>query len=906
MKVKKLLTVLALTTMLTACSINGGGDQPQPQPQPGPVEEVKYTVSFAAGEGGSGSMAAVADVKGEYELPACTFTAPQGYEFAGWKVNGQGETLAAGAKIQVTADTQLVAQWGLIRALASISVEGPTKTTYAAGEELSLEGLVVTAHYNDNTTEVVTNYTTNAADVDMKASGTKPITVTYNGLTANFSVTVAAPTDWSDEVKALFTANVYGASIPFFYSYDLGLGDLEWSAANGKIVATGGAVTCDDQGTSSTSDDVLVEPTAVFALFEDAGWNIVSDGSRYWYFEALLPVTVGENQRFVDAKFGAYGSDWAGAGNFRLEIQDPYFYTWESTGWEALMQSVFGTELDIPNLPNGLYSKSQADLFALYYQYYRYIPVQVAGATQADLQAVLAAVQADEHWDVGAASVSSDYDYIAVSDDGKLFVGIALGAQATTFTFKAQDEVAPEVTAVAAQFGLKDFTFEKDDDVTGQFDYIAEVELGEGQTLKQLREQYGEFLAGESAAPLKFTQVGSEKTGETYNGARYVYESEQLNVDVMLYAFTQGEKYYIELDVSALTPVPQGIKDICQVLGINQYDLVIDEDSGDFFIDIYDVDQELTYTQLVGVYTALLDADHALGDDAVANMEPLGAITETENYSMIQYVNDTLLIYVYAATSSSKNSKFVEIAFQDYNPAPESAWVANIADKTNREFKWDNSSKLFYNQGSVTLGDEETYAQRVAAIASELMDADENLDLLSSRSGSTYAEMKLYCADGYITIQVWNDGDYDDEDNWVPGPDKYVIMINLFAHPENPAMLNGLIAAMGLDVAPVYDDEDNLLYYYALSDTYAVNAGISLEQWGSTLANGYSEAALIRAATGLGFTVDAEHSGWDAEHHMYVVTLTNAKGWTVEVLIRGNASDLYTGYNQIYIYAPAA
>ena len=90
--------------------------EPEPKPEPTPVEE-KFSVSFSAGEG-SGSMASVSDVKGEYVLPQSGFEAPQGYEFAGWKVNGEGDLLAPGAKINVSADVSLVAQWSLITGIS--------------------------------------------------------------------------------------------------------------------------------------------------------------------------------------------------------------------------------------------------------------------------------------------------------------------------------------------------------------------------------------------------------------------------------------------------------------------------------------------------------------------------------------------------------------------------------------------------------------------------------------------------------------------------------------------------------------------------------------------------------------------------------------------------------------------
>ena len=83
-------------------------------------------------------MADVGDVKGTYELPANGFTAPQGYQFVGWKVNGTGETLSVGAEITVNADTELVAQWELIPAnnyTVSFAANGGTGTMTAVVKE---------------------------------------------------------------------------------------------------------------------------------------------------------------------------------------------------------------------------------------------------------------------------------------------------------------------------------------------------------------------------------------------------------------------------------------------------------------------------------------------------------------------------------------------------------------------------------------------------------------------------------------------------------------------------------------------------------------------------------------------------------------------------------------------------
>ena len=71
-------------------------------------EGTDYTVSFAA-NGGSGTMADEKNVSGEYTLPACGFTAPNGQRFKAWLVNGNQK--AVGDKITVSANTVVTAIW---------------------------------------------------------------------------------------------------------------------------------------------------------------------------------------------------------------------------------------------------------------------------------------------------------------------------------------------------------------------------------------------------------------------------------------------------------------------------------------------------------------------------------------------------------------------------------------------------------------------------------------------------------------------------------------------------------------------------------------------------------------------------------------------------------------------------
>lgn len=77
------------------------------------VVPTTYIVSFAA-NGGTGTMADVTGVSGEYTLIENGFTAPDGKRFKAWSVNGNEK--AVGDKITVTADTTVTAVWEIIPA----------------------------------------------------------------------------------------------------------------------------------------------------------------------------------------------------------------------------------------------------------------------------------------------------------------------------------------------------------------------------------------------------------------------------------------------------------------------------------------------------------------------------------------------------------------------------------------------------------------------------------------------------------------------------------------------------------------------------------------------------------------------------------------------------------------------
>ena len=75
------------------------------------------------------------------------------------------------------------------KSLTSIAITSyPGKTSYIEGQELDTTGLTITAYYDNNTSEVVTDYTLSGYT---STPGEKTVTVSYGGFTQSFTVTVA-------------------------------------------------------------------------------------------------------------------------------------------------------------------------------------------------------------------------------------------------------------------------------------------------------------------------------------------------------------------------------------------------------------------------------------------------------------------------------------------------------------------------------------------------------------------------------------------------------------------------------------------------------------------------------------------------------------------------------------------
>ena len=207
-----------------------------------------YNVTYNA-NGGSGTMTDNTDylTNGVVTLPENAFTAPGEHQhFTGWKINNTGELRQAGYQFNITADTEIYAQWGDDAQIAvHFNSNGGTGTmedvsVYAGSYTLPECTFTKThCHFNGwkanntgatlgatyNVTEEVTFYATWEQDATY--------TITYNG---NGATSGTAPVD-SNSYYMNDTATLLGkGSLAYTHKHFTG-----WKVANGGALLSAGS-----------------------------------------------------------------------------------------------------------------------------------------------------------------------------------------------------------------------------------------------------------------------------------------------------------------------------------------------------------------------------------------------------------------------------------------------------------------------------------------------------------------------------------------------------------------------------------------------------------------------------------------------------------------------------------------
>ena len=182
----------------------------------------------------------------------------------------------------------------------SISVQSkPTKTTYKVGETFSSSGLSVKVNMSDGTSKTVTSGFT-VSSPDMSTAGTKTVTVTYEGKTTTFTITVNKNVDenaaqvvveskratkGSEITVAVKIKNNPGiTSMRLHVAYDTSVLTL-------TNVTDGGII-----GTKNHPDNLSVYPYILSWANDTVRENFTSDGTIATLTFAVSP----------DAEFGDY------------------------------------------------------------------------------------------------------------------------------------------------------------------------------------------------------------------------------------------------------------------------------------------------------------------------------------------------------------------------------------------------------------------------------------------------------------------------------------------------------------------------------------------------------------------------------------------------------------------------
>ena len=157
----------------------------------------------------------------------------------------------------------------------------PTKSRYFVGETFDSTGLLITAYYNDNTSEQVTGYTLSSPD--MSAYGNKTVTVTFDEKTVDFSILVV---DISGiEVKTM-PAKVEYPKGDIFDAAGLSI-LVKYTDGTSETITTGFEVSEFDSGSvgEKTITVTYKTHTATFkvTVYDLSGIRITSFPSKVYY-----------------------------------------------------------------------------------------------------------------------------------------------------------------------------------------------------------------------------------------------------------------------------------------------------------------------------------------------------------------------------------------------------------------------------------------------------------------------------------------------------------------------------------------------------------------------------------------------------------------------------------------------
>lgn len=784
--------------------------------------------------------------------------------------------------------------------VTSISVTAPTKTEYTTNDEqLDLAGMVVTANYSDGSSKTITEGF-EIGDVDFSSEGEKDVTVTYQGKSASFkiNVTFVKPTAWTESQAKMFSDNLHGYVLPFFYGPDQNVGELEWKAsASDKVVyAIGGE---------------LEEPTSIafpfrtiYTILKADGFVAIQQASKTEnpFYIMDKEVEEGGNTYRLRARFGAVDLDkgsFETSGVFYFEIEDGFLYSWADSGFEAKIQAKCRTDVDIPDLPApAMFLKQEAeqDYIDYYYSTDRAITVSIYGVDEAYANAYIATLDASSDWDVSDSSregLTKD----AMASNYELRIGLVFDKKLSIFT------IVFDVPRVGRQYLVNianllqipggAYSFEEDDGdfmyvLTGvAFDSSASTETN----VNGILDTYGPMLNGHDGFTLKgsrsSTQVQKDSNGDpTFTYVYEQYVSETLGAKVYLYGVYNhtSDAYTLQIEAMDYVGVPSYYEPVIAMFGLDPADFNAEAGEGLEGPYVWYVKAASgTLDEIIKVYTDILDADTTFGFKCDIPTYQVTMSGGDEGRRAV-YVCEGYKVELYSYSSK------IQIAIYEYHlPAESPTADAALAVLEGLGYKltWESGSQFYSYANYRELGATETIKGVTDALIQSLLD-DPTLDMrILSNVTDTDESVQLIFSDN-LGIYVKYSTHYGDTP---------VLFIKLFVFEQDIdlyAALVGLVMSASMKTVEEgkYEGygEFNWTTKYNLYDEGKTIMELNI---GKTLAD----------CLPLEFSLVESHYVEDEAGNYYIGTYENADGYRAEILLYEDASGNYAGYYKVIVYA---
>lgn len=869
MKVKKLLTLLLATSMLVACGTQtqSSSDKSSSGPAPSTTSSDVPSTSSSSPDTSSPSTSSSEAPSSSSAAPSTSSTAPVPSS------SSSDPSTSSSAPVVVT--------------LVSISVTAPTKLAYTTADTaLDLTGMVVTANYSDATQRVITEGYT-VSTVDFSTAGDKTVTVTFEGKTDSFTITVAQakPTAWDAALTAKFQANLYGYVPPFFYSPDFGLGTLNWreDTEDKALWALGGTLAAQKEG-----EDSPLKPIGDLFIADGFVASVApnfEEGDFYYVMEKA--VTFEGKQRFVEARVATINSNgnFVNGGQFYIEIGDSYFYDWAASGFEAAIKGYMNFSEDIPDLPEG---------FRFYKRYLSQFEEQ-AESGFVGFQAKGAVALVNEYLDaldnagwVFKRSTREDVMYDIFSPELKIRLGFDYDQtnQVMTLLFDVPPTVPEYVNYVADLYNIagRGYVFNYSDDNDSYF-YTFNEKLDDGQTLGDLLDKYSPALLNDTDGAFALKGTRQEREGLAYE----TYVSTTKNISVTIFAFSDEDGIGVQISVEQYNAVPAQFIPAINLLGINIDNVNVQAATPTASAYAYAQVRSaasVAYADALKVFTDILDADTTLGFKVIVPLED-ATMSSGEAAKHIEYANDSVRIQFLAWTTTS--ATIVQVVFYDYEAAPESEWVDGInAVLGEYAAEWDDESQSFYYGYLRDLQKGETLASFIENLSENLLAVEAlELELLVSDTTSDPDEAKiiLYCEEGSVELLYSN---YYHETRAA-----LIITVRLY-NKANGKIVNAIGSVMGVGLELVQEGVYSGTGRFGFQTPPALTA-----QTGPIIVKNYVAADLIKC-TALGFS----YKSGKMDNGNFIGTFTNSRGYTIQIVLLGDASGKYSGYYQVQVLLP--